>query len=396
MIKVDLNYSVDFIARYTQSILTEALYPAFNDLLDDVTPPFEENMRRLFCNAALSNIIFLGPDELLDKIIDVYDSVPILAERYCLEYYLEGVILSEDIVGIDLRLPENKVWIREERERVVNQLLLLVENRGSVLIQGVINNLRLENKPSKLRVILKKVLSMMSGNNTLSDGEKALFPNWVNVFSNLFNYNQMAKNFGNEMTDALHINFCPYCNQENTETITVAAARSRPDLDHFHPKSKFPFFALTLSNLIPSGHRCNQTYKQSKIMLNKVHPYSGGVGNDSLFNFNFSFDNGYVKEGLNVTVNKLGQPIDSNIEFFKIENVYNQDVSKEWFMEFHERYEYRRCVDREIFDDILNDPNSIRMELAFDVLKSPKIADSQKFKIDALQQLSGRQYPLPD
>ena len=53
-------------------------------------------------------------------------------------------------------------------------------------------------------------------------------------------------------------------------------------------------------------------------------------------------------------------------------------------------------MDREIFDDILDDPNSIRMELAFDVLKSPKRADSQKFKIDALQQLSGRAYPLPD
>ena len=396
MIKVELNYSVDFIARYTQSILAEALYPAFNGLLDDVSPPFEENMRRLFCNESLHNIVFLAPEELLDKIIDIYNSVPILAERYCLEYYLEGVILSENIVDIDLRPPENKVWIKEERDRVVDQLLLLVENRESVLIQGVINNLRLENRPSKLREILKKVLSMMSGNNYLSNGEKALFPNWVNNFSNLFNYNQMAKNFGNEMTDALHINFCPYCNQENTETITAAAARSRPDLDHFHPKSKFPFFALTLSNLIPSGHRCNQTYKQSTIMLNKVHPYSDGVGSDALFNFNFSFHNGYDKENLNVTVNELGQPIDNNIEFFKIENVYNQDVSKEWFMEFHERYEYRRCVDREIFDDILDDPNSIRMELAFDILKSPKIADSQKFKIDALQQLSGRPYPLPD
>jgi hypothetical protein len=205
MIKVELNYSVDFIARYTQSILVEALCPAFNGLLDDVTPHFEANMRRLFCNESLHNIVFLAPEGLLDKIIDIYDSVPILAERYCLEYYLEGVILSEYMVDIDLRLSENKVRIREERDRVVSQLLLLVENRESVLIQGVINNLRLENRPSKLRIILKKVLSMMSGNNNLSDGEKALFPNWINNFSNLFNYNQMAKNFGNEMTDALHM-----------------------------------------------------------------------------------------------------------------------------------------------------------------------------------------------
>ena len=396
MIKVELNYSDDFITRYTQSILTESLYPGFNRLLDDVSPPFEDNMRRLFCNESLHDIVFLAPEGLLDKIIDIYNSVPILAERYCLEYYLEGVTLSEDIVIIDLIPTENKLWIKEERDNVVEQLLLLVENKESVLIQEVINNLRLENLPSKLRIILKKLLSMKSGNYKLTNVDKALFPNWVNDFSNLFNYNQMAKKFGNEMTDSLHINFCPYCNQENTETITAQAARSRPDLDHFHPKSKFPFFALTLSNLIPSGQRCNQTYKKSKIMLNKVHPYLDGVGSDALFNFNFSFHNGYDKENLNVTVNELGHPIDNNIEFFKIENVYNQDVPKEWFMAFHERYEYRRCVDREIFDDILDNPNSIRMELAFDVLKSPKIADSQKFKIDALQQLSGRAYQLPD
>ena len=396
MIKVELNYSDDFITRYTQSILTESLYPGFNRLLDDVSPPFEDNMRRLFCNESLHDIVFLAPEGLLDKIIDIYNSVPILAERYCLEYYLEGVTLSEDIVIIDLIPTENKSWIKEERDNVVEQLLLLVENKESVLIQEVINNLRLENLPSKLRIILKKLLSMKSGNYKLTNVDKAIFPNWVNDFSNLFNYNQMAKKFGNEMTDSLHINFCPYCNQENTETITAQAARSRPDLDHFHPKSKFPFFALTLSNLIPSGQRCNQTYKKSKIMLNKVHPYLDGVGSDALFNFNFSFHNGYDKENLNVTVNELGHPIDNNIEFFKIENVYNQDVPKEWFMAFHERYEYRRCVDREIFDDILDNPNSIRMELAFDVLKSPKIADSQKFKIDALQQLSGRAYQLPD
>ncbi|MFA0158136.1 hypothetical protein [Vibrio sp. 10N.261.46.A3] len=396
MIKVELNYSDDFITRYTQSILTETLYPAFNELLGDVPFPFEENMRRLFCNESLHDIVFLDPEELVDKIVDIYDSVPILSERYCIEYYLEGLVLSENIVDIDLMPNENKIWMREERDRVVDRLLLLIENRESVLIQRIIDDLRSENRASRLRITLKKLLSMMSGNNLLSREEKALFPNWVNEFANIFNYNQMAKNFGNEMTSSLHINFCPYCNQENTETITAASARSRPDLDHFHPKSKFPFLALTLSNLIPSGHRCNQTYKKSKIMLNKVHPYLDGVGSDALFNFNFSFHNGYEKENLNITVNELGQQIDNNIDFFKIENVYNQDSSKEWFMEFHERYEYRRCVDREIFDDILDDPNSIRMELAFDILKSPKIADSQKFKIDALQQLSGRPYPLPD
>ena len=65
-----------------------------------------------------------------------------------------------------------------------------------------------------------------------------------------------------------------------------------PDLDHFYPKSKYPFLAVTLSNLIPSCLFCNQRaknatdfYKTSIYPPNKIFddikfdfdPYSGKI-----------------------------------------------------------------------------------------------------------------------
>ncbi len=47
--------------------------------------------------------------------------------------------------------------------------------------------------------------------------------------------------------------YCPYC---NCESITPTDAW--PALDHYFPHAKFPYFALSLFNLIPSCDTCNK------------------------------------------------------------------------------------------------------------------------------------------
>jgi hypothetical protein len=395
MIKIELNYSDEFLERYRDQIVTGILVPACNNLLVNSPAEYNEAIRTLFTGQALDDLIFMPPELLLDTIFQVYDQIPILAERYCLEYYLRDLEIDASYADWNLRTNIGKGQIRRQRDNVVIELEAIIAQKRSVLISDIILQMRRTESASVIKKHLNNLISMSLGKYTLSDIQKDLFDEWVQSFSNIFNYDQMAKALAHEMTGALQIDVCPYCNYEDTETISAEGANTRPDLDHFHPKSKFPFFALTLSNLIPSGHRCNQKYKKSKVMFDYEHPYLNGVGPETVFDFNFNFDEGRIKDNLQVVVNEIGSQV-NNMNFFKIAEVFNKNDIKDWFLEFHERYEYRRSLDLDGFNNILNNESAIRLELAFDVLKSPRVTQAQKFKIDALRKLSGRYYALAE
>lgn len=62
---------------------------------------------------------------------------------------------------------------------------------------------------------------------------------------------------------------CPYCNLETIEVIEYTdditledKKQALLDLDHFYPRSRFPFFALSFFNLVPSCNKCNQRIKK--------------------------------------------------------------------------------------------------------------------------------------
>lgn len=80
----------------------------------------------------------------------------------------------------------------------------------------------------------------------------------------------------------LNIIACPYCNLEYVQIATISRNNTngdkcvRPALDHFYPKSKYPFFALTLNNLIPCCTTCNSSIKGDDEIgsyVDCVHPY---------------------------------------------------------------------------------------------------------------------------
>jgi len=60
----------------------------------------------------------------------------------------------------------------------------------------------------------------------------------------------------------LDIETCPYCNLCNEITIIRDDdGKIRPAIDHFFDKARYPLFAISLGNLIPSCHHCNSTFK---------------------------------------------------------------------------------------------------------------------------------------
>lgn len=65
-----------------------------------------------------------------------------------------------------------------------------------------------------------------------------------------------------KILDILGVNVCPYCNRQYTFTVRKKVNdnynKSRPQFDHFFPKDKYPYLAISIYNLVPSCGLCNQ------------------------------------------------------------------------------------------------------------------------------------------
>jgi hypothetical protein len=113
------------------------------------------------------------------------------------------------------------------------------------------------------------------------------------VLSSIFNY----KDFINEGKDdincwgaykllkKLNINTCPYCNRNYIHTYIDVDGMCRADIDHFYPKSRYPFLAVSLYNFIPSCHTCNSSFKSSvdTFLLPHIYPYEDTFGENVKF-----------------------------------------------------------------------------------------------------------------
>lgn len=129
--------------------------------------------------------------------------------------------------------------------------------------------------------VIEKELFLGYNHDYLLDLIKNL--NRTNISENylphkLFSYDKFPNHTGewnrHKLLSLMEIEVCPYCQrnyissfEENDDKRTTA------DLDHFYPKSLYPFLALSLYNFIPSCQICNSRFKGSKDTYNSVYPY---------------------------------------------------------------------------------------------------------------------------
>lgn len=86
-----------------------------------------------------------------------------------------------------------------------------------------------------------------------------------------FKYDKLIGSFDGwgayEITKSTENTLCPYCNRNYTHTVFEGNEfKGRPELDHFLPKSIFPFFAVSLFNLIPVCHSCNHSKSDESVL----------------------------------------------------------------------------------------------------------------------------------
>lgn len=88
---------------------------------------------------------------------------------------------------------------------------------------------------------------------------------------------KVSKNIkhGYWLAKELNIRVCPYCNRQYTFTVSRDKKSTRHQLDHFLCKKRYPCFALSFYNLIPSCATCNLLKSTKTISIN---PYREDFG----------------------------------------------------------------------------------------------------------------------
>jgi hypothetical protein len=131
---------------------------------------------------------------------------------------------------------------------------------------------------------------------------------------------------------------CAYCNRQYTVAVLTGKQKSkhitRPQLDHFFPKSIHPILALSFYNLIPSCSICNSALKGDIEFKTDthLHPYIDNCIDK--FRFSFHPKNTESLKGkkqehkvifkINADIDdQLNLKISNTIEAFKILEIYN-------------------------------------------------------------------------
>lgn len=128
----------------------------------------------------------------------------------------------------------------------------------------------------------------------------------------------------------LDIKACPYCNRSYIYTINEDH-NVKPEIDHFYPKSKYPYLGLSFFNLIPSCPTCNgKTVKSNKDPLFE-HFKSPYEINEDDFKFSIgiesitAFDKNPHPESIKIKLNdktKLPDGTKGNSNLFRLEELY--------------------------------------------------------------------------
>lgn len=156
----------------------------------------------------------------------------------------------------------------------------------------------------------------------------------------------------------LDLSVCPYCNRTFINTVYITPKRgksgkARADLDHFLPKAKYPYFSMSIYNLVPSCSVCNSRLKgQTSFEYTKhLNPYEN-LEINNLLTFGYSPDNyleciGLDDSKLSVKLNfkkteegekdKNAKRLEENCNVFQIEEVYQNhtDVVRDILLKHH-------------------------------------------------------------
>lgn len=191
------------------------------------------------------------------------------------------------------------------------------------------------------------------------------YKKYQKVFEDLYT-NQLSSNSKFKKAFFLifeNINVCPYCNRNfinpiyKESTIGCDNKTQSPDIEHFYPKSMYPFLSLSISNLLPSCSFCNKIKSNVNTFDKCKSPYEI---NENDFKFEFKPQKG----GNSHTISLLSKPDIDNSQVLHLESLY---------AEVHAQYI------NDIYLDVLSHP-SVNINAISKILGSTEAKKKEWYK----------------
>ncbi|MBC3947110.1 hypothetical protein H8S21_17470 [Erwinia persicina] len=342
----------------------------------------------VFPNAEIVRLLQAEPEVLVEKIDSVFLFHPGIAERYCYSYILKDVVLHNEPHNLKLETEEDIDLFDNVVARTLDELKGVPGSDSLVLTRYYIDFLTGSAARNKKKKALCRLINSKRNHAIMTDKIKKLFPAWINSLEDLFDYKVVAEKYGYYITEFLELDICPYCGIENIQTYKAGDIDVRPDLDHFYPKTRFPFLAMSIYNLIPSGHICNQKHKKNHSMLGHLHPFSDGIDEGALFVFGYIPDS-KIEHTLNVSLTRqTSDAKENNLKIFKINPLYNNNNElKRWF-----------AKTQNIMNIYKENGGSIKEYVGFEFIVNLGIPETcefaQKYKVDALNDMFGEDFTI--
>lgn len=224
-------------------------------------------------------------------------------------FYIEKT-LGQDATAIKVRLGIIKgsytEWFLNHYKEDYNLRKLLTSNIEGLL--EIINHVQ-QHVPDFKAAISKTKYGEVRANQTIDDFNAIC--RFIFVYSffdekfkgeTIFNRTEFIKN--------RNLTICPYCGASYIRPSRFdGKIKSTPDIDHYFPKSAYPFLALSYYNLIPSCRGCNtlsnkgifDPYEIIGSKLSLAYPYSFNHESFS-FRYRYSPPNQYDPDSFEINI----------------------------------------------------------------------------------------------
>lgn len=196
------------------------------------------------------------------------------------------------------------------------------------------------------------------------------------------------------------LRICPYCGIDKV----IESKRTKNEIDHFLPKGKYPFFAVSYYNLIPSCNSCNRADHKGQLSpidekangLVVLNPY---IFNKSIVRFHLDIANlnVYEPDNFSVIVGFTDKAyLNGYDRFFDISDRYascNEEASEDYtrLMDFKAEHFYEEMnVDK----DWMNKAHRAMMGYSIDN-NSPHLKERYLMRRNIFEQLNGLRKPAP-
>lgn len=196
--------------------------------------------------------------------------------------------------------------------------------------------------PAQLEKFNSDFLGYLKNENIEEYLEKTLLKRKIRkIFLNAYENFRYNSNKGDldKWFDSLNLKTCPYCNRMWTTKVLHNDGCGYTlyfDVDHFWPKDKFPWLAISFFNLIPSCTICNQRIKRNTELdpENHIHPYRDDLHSYLKFSVPINETKDFFDSNSKISLMVIPRPpytekhemyikAKNTLIFFNLDNLYN-------------------------------------------------------------------------